>query len=55
MSNIDNFKAFHSMDIKLKLSAEEERLAIMREHQRRERKEKLYSNPLPLNSRKPSS
>ena len=55
MSTIDTFETFNSMEIKLKLSAEEERLAIRREHQRRERKVKLYSNPLPLKSHNTSS
>ncbi len=43
MSDIDDLKVFYGMAMKPKLSAEEERVAKKREHQRRERKEKLYS------------
>ena len=49
MSDIDDLKAFYSLVMKPKLSAEDKRLAKIRERQRRERKEKLYS--FPLNSR----
>ena len=48
MSDINDFKEFYSMVKKPKLSTEGERvsndmLAKIRERQRRERKEKLYS------------
>ena len=45
MSNIESSAELYSMVKKLKpnMSIEEERVAKLREHQRRERKEKLYS------------
>ena len=48
MSDIDGVKEFYGLVKNLKLSAKEERvagdmLAKIREHQRRERKEQLYS------------
>jgi len=45
MSDTENLKAFYGLVMKPKLGAEEERLAKIRERQRRERKEKLYSYP----------
>ena len=46
MSNIDDLKMLYGLVTKPNLSAEEEQLAKIRERQRRERKEKLYSYPL---------
>lgn len=43
MSDINSLKAASGSVIKSKLSANNERLAEIRERQRRERKEKLYS------------
>lgn len=40
----------YSLATKLKLSAEEEKLIKIREHLRRQRKEKLYSYPTPAKS-----
>ena len=45
MSDIDELKALYDLALKLELSLEEQRLAKIRERQRRERKEKLYSYP----------
>ena len=45
MSNIDDLKMLYGLVTKPKQSAEEQ-LAKIRERQRRERKEKLYSYPL---------
>lgn len=50
MSDIDNSKEFYGLVKKSKLNAEEERiaddmLARIRERQRRDRKEQLYSYP----------
>ena len=45
MSDIDNLKVFYGLVMKpTKLSTEEQRVAKIRENQRRERKEKLYSS-----------
>ena len=43
MNNIDNLKEFYGLLKKPKQNVEEERLAKIRERQRRERKEELYS------------
>jgi len=43
MSDINNSKELYGLVKKPKLSAEKERLAKIRERQRRERKEELYS------------
>ncbi len=43
MSDIDNLKTFCSLVMKSKLSSRDEQLAKIRERQRRERKEELYS------------
>ena len=43
MSNIASSAQLYSMVKKPKSSLEEERIAKLHEHQRRERKEKLYS------------
>ena len=43
MSDIDNLKVICGLVMKPKLSTEEEQAAKIRERQRRERKEKLYS------------
>ena len=43
MSNTGNLKTFYGFMLKSKLNAKDERLAKAREHQRRERKEELYS------------
>ena len=43
MSDIEYLKEFYGLVKKPKFSVEEERIAKIREHQRRERKEKLYS------------
>ena len=43
MSNIDYLKTLYGLVMKPNLRAEEEQLAKIRERQRRERKEKLYS------------
>ena len=45
MSSIDDLTVFYDMSVKLKQSDEEVRLAKIRESQRRERKEQLYSFP----------
>ncbi len=45
MSSVDNLTVFYVISVKLTLSDEEERLAKIRERQRRERKEQLYSFP----------
>ena len=45
MSSVDNLTVFYVMSVKLTLSDEEDRLAKIRERQRRERKEQLYSFP----------
>lgn len=45
MSDIDNLKELYDFVMKLKPCADEEWLAKIRERQRRERKEKLYSYP----------
>lgn len=42
MSSIDNLKMFYGLPMKLKQN-DEERLAKIRERQKRERKERLYS------------
>ena len=52
MSDIDSVREFYGLVKKPKLSAKEERiagdvLAKIREHQRRDRKEQLYSSPPP--------
>lgn len=43
MSDTNNIKASYDSAMKSKLSAKDERLAKIRERQRRERKEELYS------------
>ncbi len=43
MSDIDDIKVSYDLVIKPKLSVEDNQLAKIREQQRRERKEKLYS------------
>ena len=45
MNDTNNLKASDGSVMKLKLSANNERLAEIRERQRRERKEELYSYP----------
>ena len=45
MSNTINQKTPYGLVIKLKLSAKNEQLAKIREYQRRQRKEELYSYP----------
>jgi len=45
MSNVNNFTAFYGSAMKPKRNVEEKRLAKIRDHQKRERKEKLYSYP----------
>ncbi|MCG6939379.1 MAG: hypothetical protein LJE83_14565 [Gammaproteobacteria bacterium] len=51
MSDNDDLNAFYCLEITPKLSAKEERLARIREHQRRERKVNLYSYPATAKSR----
>ncbi len=43
MSDIDDIKVSYDLVMKPKLSVEENQLAKIREQQRRERKQKLYS------------
>jgi len=43
MSDTDNLKTFYDLMMKWKPSAKDEWLSKIRERQRRERKEKLYS------------
>ena len=50
-SLIDDLNAFYSFAMKPKLSTEEEQLAKIRERQRRQRKEELYSYPSSLKTR----
>ncbi len=45
MSDIASSAVLYSLVKKSKSSVEEERVAKLHEHQRRERKEKLYSYP----------
>jgi hypothetical protein len=45
MSDVDDLKAFYDLAMKPELSLEEKRLAKIRYHQKRKRKEKLYSYP----------
>ncbi len=45
MSDTNNLKVTYSLDMKLKLSAKDEQLATIRERQKRQRKEELYSYP----------
>jgi len=45
MSDTSNQKTPYGLVIKLKPSAKDEQLAKIREHQRRQRKEELYSYP----------
>ena len=53
MSDTSNLKASYGSVTKLKLSAKDEQLAKIREYQRRQRKEELYSYP--TKSRKSNS
>ena len=43
MSDTDNLKTFYGLMMKSKQSVKDEWLAKIREHQRRKRKEELYS------------
>lgn len=48
MSDIENLKACYGLPMKPKLkSEEEERIAKLRENEKRKRKEKLYLSPWP--------
>ena len=53
MNNISNQETPYGLAIKLKQSAKGEQLAEIRERQRRQRKEELYSYP--MKSRKSNS
>jgi hypothetical protein len=51
MSDIRNQRTSYSLATKLKLSAKDEQLVKIRECQRRQRKEELYSSPSLIKSR----
>lgn len=45
MSDNEDLKAFYGLPMKTKLKSEEERIAKLRENEKRKRKEKLHSYP----------
>ena len=47
MSDNEDLKAFYGLPMKPKLKSEEERIAKLRENEKRKRKEKLHSYPWP--------
>jgi len=55
MSDVSYIKAFNCLIMEPKLTAEAKKLAKKREHQRRHRKEKLYSYPPTVKSCNTSS